>query len=149
MLKHDCDRRRRIGDGEQLQQFVGNALAGEGHEVVRAPSARFQCGGIGFAGAEASVEPEEAENAEVIFSDTLQRIADESDVPATEIVETAEIIEDLAGPRIGGQGIDREVAARGVGLPVIGKCDRRPAAIGRHVPPQRRYFDRDGRHSRR
>ncbi len=58
------------------------------------------------------------------------------------IVETAEIIEDLAGARIGGERVDREVAARGVLLPVVGEGDRRAAAIGRNVAAQGRDFER-------
>ena len=48
-----------------------------------------------------------------------------------EIVEAAEIVEDLAGQRIGGQGVDREVAPRRVLLPIVGEGDGRAAAVGR------------------
>src|SRR3954447_11442655 len=87
------------------------------------------------------MEAEEAKYTEVIFSDALQRISDEADVPVTEIVQPTEIIEHLTGPWICGQGVDGEIPPRRVRLPVIGKRDRGPTAIGRQVQPKRRHFD--------
>ena len=134
-----------VGAGSATASSFSNSSAMRSRERAMRSFARrvhaSNAAGVGIAGAEPSMEAEEAEDTQMIFGDALQRVADEADVPATKIVETAEIIEDLAGPRIGGQGVDGEVAACGVGLPVIGKRDRRPAAVGRHVAPQRRHFD--------
>ena len=99
-------------------------------------------GGVGFARAEARVETEEAQDAQMVFGDALKGIADEADVPLLEIVEPAEIIEDFAGRRVGEQGVDREVAAGGIGLPVVGERHRRPAAVGLDVGPQGRDLER-------
>ena len=72
----------------------------------------------------------------MVFGDALKRVADEADVALLEIVEPAEIIEDFAGRRVGVQGVDREVAAGGVRLPVVGERHRRAAAVGRDVAPK-------------
>ena len=55
--------------------------------------------GVGLARAEAGVEAEEAQDAQMILGDALQRIADEAHAALLEVVEPAEIIEDLAGQR--------------------------------------------------
>ena len=78
----------------------------------------------------------------MILGDALQRIADEADVALLKIVEAAEIIEDLAGQRIGGKRVDREVAPRRVLLPVVGEGDGRAPAVGRDVAAKRRDFER-------
>jgi hypothetical protein len=50
----------------------------------------------------------------MVLGDAVQRIADEADVPGLEIGEAVEIIVNLTGARVGGKGIDGEVAPRGV-----------------------------------
>src|SRR3712207_7742415 len=47
-----------------------------------------------------------------------QRRADEADAPRYEVVHSVEVIIDVAGDRIGRQGIDREIAPGGIFLPV-------------------------------
>ena len=130
-----------MGDRQEFQQLVRDALAGKAHQIVRAPGTCLQSRRVGVAAAEARVETKEAQNAQMVFGNALQRVADESNVPALEVVKAAEIVEDLARPRIGGQSVDGEVAARGVLLPVIGKGDRRAPAVGGNVATQRRHLN--------
>ena len=66
---------------------------------------------------------------------------------AVEIGEAAEIIEDLAGRRIGVERVDREIAPRGILAPVVGEGDGGVAAVGRDVAAQRRDLDRRRRSS--
>ena len=138
--EHDCDGRRRVGDVEKLQQLVGDALARQRHEVIRATGAGFERRTVGLAAPEAGVEAEIAKDAQVILGNALERIADEAHVALPQIVEPAEIVEYLAGPGIGGQRVDGEVAPRGVLLPRGGEGDRGAAAVGGDVPAQRGHL---------
>ncbi len=114
----------------------------ESHEIIGAGGAGIQPGRIGFAGAEAGVEAEEAEDSQMVLGDALEWLADEADPALGQIGEATEIIEDLAGLGVGEQRVDREVAAGGVGLPIVGKGDGRPAAVGRDVMAQRGDLER-------
>ena len=89
----------RIGKREQLQQFVGDAFARQRHQVVGARGAGGERGGIGLARAEAGVEAEEAQDAQMVLGDAHQRIADEADAARLEVGQAAEIVEDLAADR--------------------------------------------------
>ena len=100
---------------------------------------------VRLAGAEAGVEAEEAQDPQMILGNSLQGIADEANVALAEIVEAAEIVEDLAGPRVGRQRVDGEVAPRGIFFPVVGEGDGRAAAVGRDVAAQRRHLVRRDR----
>src|SRR4051812_36258421 len=77
----------------------------------------------------------------MVFGNALQRIADEADVPVLKVGKTAEIIEQLAGYRVRRKGVDREIAASRVLLPVTGESNGRPAAVCRYVAAQRRYLE--------
>ena len=132
-VEHDRDGGRRVVHAEELDQFVGDALARQGHEVVGARGAGIERRGVGLAAAEAGVEAEEAQDSEMVFGDALQRIADEADVAALEVVEAAEIVEDFAGHGVGRQRIDGEIAARGVFFPIVGEGDGGAAAVGADV----------------
>ncbi len=81
-------------------------------------------------------EAEEAQKPQHILVDALKRIADELDAPGRQIGDAAERVIDHP-VRPAGQGIDGEVAARGVGDPVIGELHPRPAAVGLDVAAQR------------
>src|SRR5439155_1428751 len=91
----------------------------------------------------------EAQNAQMVLGDSLERVADEADVAMLEVVQSAEIIIDFTGPGVGGQRIDGEVAPGRILLPVVGVSDCRAPSIGRNVPAQRCDFERvtvaDGR----
>ena len=67
-----ADRRRRVGQAEQLQQLVGDPLARQGHQIVGARGAGVERGGVGLAVAEAGVEAEEAQDAQMVLGDALQ-----------------------------------------------------------------------------
>ncbi len=142
MAGHQRDGRGRVGQGEQLEQFIRLALAGQGEKIVASLGAGGQRGRIGLALAEAGVEAEEAQDAEVILGDAFERIADEPHPALGEIVEAAEPVVDLAADRIRVERVDREVAAAGVGLPIVGEGDFGMAAVGRDVAAQGRHFHR-------
>lgn len=78
----------------------------------------------------------------MVFCNALQRIPDEANMALLKIGKSPEIIEQFAGPGVSRQGIDREIAPRCIFLPVIGKSDRRAAAIGRDVAAESRDFER-------
>ena len=92
--------------------------------------------------AEPRMETEEAQDAQMILGDPLQRVADEAHAPGLQVGQTAEIIEQFAGRGIGIERVHREIAPRRVLAPVVGKGDDGMAAIGRHVAAQRRNLDR-------
>ena len=81
-LEHHRDGRRRVGQAEQLQQLVGDALARQGHQIVGARGAGVERRRVGLAGAEARVEAEEAQDPQMVLGDALQRVADEADAAA-------------------------------------------------------------------
>jgi len=103
---------------------AGHALADRGQRLR-----------IGLSRAVASEEAEIAEDAEVILRHPRPGVADEADAAGAEIGYPRVIIEHLTVRRHG-QGVDGEVAARGVGPPVIGEGDHRVAAVGLDVAPQ-------------
>ena len=141
-LKHDPHGSRWIGQSQELQQFVGNAFARQRHQVVGARRACLECGFVRLSGIKARMETKEPQDAQMILGDALKRIPDEADVPLLKVVKATEIIEQFAGQRICGQGVDREIPARRILLPIVGESDRRPAAIGRHISAQRSDLER-------
>ena len=82
------------------------------------------------------MEAEETQNAQIIFGDTLSRVADKSHAALRKIVNPAGIVVDGAVARRG-QRIDREIAPLGVGLPVASELNLGVAAIGLDVLAQR------------
>ena len=80
---------------QQPQPFAGDPFARQCHQIVRARHARRQPVGIDRI-AEARMEAEEAQDPQMILGDPLQRITDEAHAPGRQIVQPAEIIEDLA-----------------------------------------------------
>ena len=84
------------GKAEQLQQLVGDPLARQRHQVVGARRAGLERRRVRRALAEAGVEAEEAQDAQMILGDALQRLADEAHPARLQIVDAAEIVEQLA-----------------------------------------------------
>ena len=108
----------------------------------------MQARGIGCTLGVPSVKTEEAQNTQIIFGDALVRIADEADPARGEIGQTADVIVYLTVRRQR-QGIDGEIAPRGVGDPIPAEHDLGLPAVSFDVAPQRRHFeglagDRDG-----
>src|SRR3954452_25627845 len=83
------------------------------------------------------METKEAQDSKMVFGDALNRVADESDVPMLQIPKATEIVEDLAGDRIGRERIDREVAPRRVTAPVVGEGDRGTPSICCYISSKR------------
>jgi hypothetical protein len=78
----------------------------------------------------------------MVLGDPGEGIADELHPPPLEVLDAAEIVENLARDGIGEQRVDGEVAPRRVLAPVLGVRDGRPAAVGGDVAAQRRHLDR-------
>ena len=78
----------------------------------------------------------------MVFGDPDPRVADESDMARLEIVEAAEIVENLSAGGVGAERVDREIAAGGVFFPVLGESHLRPPPVGRDIAPKSRHFDR-------
>jgi hypothetical protein len=82
------------------------------------------------------MESEEPQDPQMILRDPLQRVADEPHPPRCEVLATAEVIVNLTADRVGEQGVDSEVAPRGIFLPVIGEGHGCTAPVRRHVTAQ-------------
>lgn len=85
------------------------------------------------------MEAKEAEDAQPILGDAPIGIADETDAMLKDIPISADGIGHGTGV-IDGKGIDREVTAARVGLPVAAKADDSMAPIGFDVLAERGYF---------
>ena len=135
-----------VGDGSVTASSLSNSSAIRSRDKAMRSFARAaqaaSASGIGRTRSKTRVEAEEAQDAQVVLGNPFQRLADEAHAPGEQVVRAAEIIVDLARPRIGRQGIDGEIAARRVFLPIVGEGDRRPPAVGCNVPPQAGHFDR-------
>ena len=91
---------------------------------------------IGIAGEKA----EKPQDAQIILGDPGAGIADEADQPGGEIGAAIEIIMDCTG-WVHRHRVDGEIAAGGVGLPIIGECDGGVATIGGEIAAQAGDFD--------
>ena len=132
--------RHRAGRDEQLEQFGRDALTRQRHQVVGTRGARVEPGPVDGV-AESRVEAEEAQDAQVILGNALQRVADEADAPRCEVREATEPVEHLAARRVGVKRIHGEIAPCRVLSPIIGKGDYGMAAVGRNIAAQRRHLD--------
>ena len=134
------DNRARIGQRQDLEQFVGDPLARQAFERL----ARGDHGGVAnrveFAAPEARREAIEAQDTQMILGDARRGVADEGDAPRFQIGKAAEPVIDRAGIGIGVERVDREVAPRGVVAPVIGEGDGRAASVGFDIAAQCRDF---------
>ena len=88
----------------------------------------------------AGVEAEKTQNTQVVFGDARRRIADKPDPAGLQVRYAAEIVEHGAIARHR-HGVDGEVAARGILLPVGGERDDSMAAIGFHIAAQCRDLE--------
>src|SRR5687767_7447634 len=93
----------------------------------------------------AGMETEVAEDTQMILGDALQRLADEADDPGLQILESAEIIEQLAGEWVGVERVDGEIPSSSILLPVVGEGDGRPAPVGRYIRSKRSDFGNGAR----
>lgn len=78
----------------------------------------------------------------MIFGDSLKRIANEPHATFGEISDAPKIVEDLPAAGVGHQGVDGEIATRGVLPPVVGIFDDGPPAVGRDVATEAGDFKR-------
>ena len=101
----------------------------------------MQSGRIRRALAVARVEAKEAEQPQIILSQTRFGITDKTHQPKRQIFAPAEIIMQHA-IRAKRHGIDGEIASRCIFAPIGGPSYFSVAAIGQHVTAQRRHFNR-------
>ena len=129
--------RRRYKNAFQLR---ANPLGGELRQARPQFYASAEPSLIERTSAEIGVEAEEAEDTEIVLFDAGFRIADEAHTPRREIVvATKRVIERPVGPGI--KRVQGEIAPRCVLCPILGKGDRRVAAEGLNVAPERRHFE--------
>jgi hypothetical protein len=88
-----------------------------------------------------AVKAEEAQDAEVVFADTLMGIAHETDVAGVQVGQAAEGVDDRP-VGLGVEGVHREVAAGGVFCYVGGEGDSGVAAIGCDIAAESRHLVR-------
>ena len=142
VFDHQRDRRARVGHRQQLQQLVGDPLAGQRHQVARTGRAGGKRIRVGTIAAEARLEAEEAQDAEMILGNPLEGIADEAHPPRRQIGDAAEIVGHRARDRVRGERVDGEVAACRILAPVVGIGDGGVPPVGRDVAAQRRHLHR-------
>ena len=140
--EHRAYGKTRIVQPQQLKQFVGYAFARQAFQAACRRLAR----GIGFPVHFAAAEPREetkiAQDAQMILGNALRGIANETQTLCLQIGQTAEIVRNLARLRIRIERIDREIAPRRIFPPVVRKGHSGAAAVGGHVAPQGRDFER-------
>jgi hypothetical protein len=159
LLRDQSGQRRHIGLGQDFGQHAkrlhprhGGGGIGQGEEVHRLHADAFArqalqgCGqigagllglGIGVSGTEAGAEAEVAQDAQMVLADALMRIADKADAAILQILQAAEIVEDLQRFGIGIERVDGEIAPRRILAPVLSEGHRRPAPVGGNVMAQR------------
>ena len=93
-------------------------------------------------------EPEEAQDAEIVFANALVGVADETDATRGEVVEAAKRVVNAA-VRVERQGVDGEVAPARVGKKIAPEHDLGVAAVRFDVLPQGRGLDRTTVHDQR
>src|SRR6185437_3516304 len=91
---------------------------------------------VGSAAAVPGIEPEEAKNAQIVFTDSLIGIADKPHVPRGNIFTPGEVIEHGA-VRTGVKRVDSEIAAQRIFFPVGRESDNRTAAESLHIAAER------------
>jgi hypothetical protein len=98
-------------------------------KVVGARRAGVEPLRIGFAAPEACVKAEETQDAEMVFGNPGERIADEPDPPGNEVLPAAEIVVNGAGFGLCVERVDGEIAPGRILAPAVGECDgaRRPS----------------------
>ena len=141
---HQPHGRGRIGQSEQFEQLVGDALARQGHQVVGASGAGVERRASG------SPWPKRAWKRKKRRMRRWSSAMRWSGSPmkrhgARRGRRPAEIVEQLAAERVGVERVDGEVAPRGVGRPVVGEGDGGAAAVGRDVAAQGGHFDHGAR----
>ncbi len=136
MIGHHPQHRRRVGGGEQLEQLLADALAGQLGQMRGEARGGAQAVRIGRALAVVRVEAEEAQQAQVILLDAPRRLADEAHPPRLEVPPAVEGVVDRA-VGVAEHGVHGEVAPRGVGRPVVGEGHAGAPAVGLHILAQR------------
>ncbi len=137
--RHDPQRRHRTGCRQELQELLVDALGRQLRQQPRLPSAGGEAGFVQHAAAEAGMEAEEAQNAQMVLGDARRGPADKDDSLSQDIPVTICKIVDFT-PRVAVERVHGEVAATGVFLPVVMEGDAGPAAIGLDIVAERRHL---------
>jgi len=135
LRRHHLDDRQGIRRLQQAQQFVAQALAGEALQVRRLLSQHGQGRRLGRQLAVVGLEAEEPQQAQIVLADSLARFPDEAHTAGRQVLAPAEGVEKLPF-RAAGHGVEGEVPARRIGLPVVGEGDPGATAVGLHVLAQ-------------
>jgi hypothetical protein len=78
---HEAHRRGGVIQGEKFQQLVGDSLARQRHQVIGPLNTGLECMGIRIAMTVTRMEPEVAQDPQMVLGNALKRLADEADRP--------------------------------------------------------------------
>lgn len=102
-----------MGIDEHPLEFLGDPLGADGVDVGGHRADSFRGGGVELE-VEVAGEAEGAEEAEFVFTEAFEGIANSADDAFGEVLLAADVIEDLISDRIEEHTVDGEVAALGV-----------------------------------
>ena len=137
---HQPDRAPWVGRQEDALQLAPHPLRRQAGQARHALPQRRERRGNRLAMAVAGVEPEEAQDAQVVLGDPRRRVAHEADPARAQIRGAVEIIIHRA-VRQHGHGVHREVPPRRVLLPIRGPGDLRVPPVRGLVAAQRRDLE--------
>ena len=129
-----------IGREQNPPELAPHPFGGKPVEHRRHLAARGERVPVGRRPAVGGEEAEEAQHAQRVLLDPLDRVADEADASVRQIPKAVERVVDVAR-RIARQRVHGEIAPRRVGDPVVGERDLGAAAVGFDVDAQRGDFE--------
>ena len=125
----------------EASRALRERIRGEAGKAPHPAAAGFEGVAIGRRPAEAGVEAEKSENAQIILAHPLFGVPDKANAARPQILDAAKIVDEPAAP-IDTQGVDGEVAARGVFPKIVGEFDVRMASVAGDIPPERGDLER-------
>ena len=124
--------------------FISSCLMRSRDRIAEPGAFRTRCCeplGIRLALGIFGVESEKPQDPKEIFADACMRVADETNPSRFEVRHAACVVVDLS-VETKRHGVDREVAAQGVGGEIAAEMHDSAAAVGLHVFTQRRDLER-------
>ncbi len=140
MVGEDADGLSAVARHENLHQFVTDALARQEREAFALGPRCGQTLGVGLHLGVFRVEPEEAQDSQVVLADARMRVADETHPPRREVRDALGVVVDVS-VAIERQRIDGEVAPQRIDGEVASEMNDRAASVGFHVLPQARDLE--------
>ena len=141
VFRHQPDVGRGIGGGQQFLQFAPDPFRRQPFQLSRRLAACGKGFLVGRAASEPGMEAKEPQQPQHILGDAFPGRAHESH-PARAQVRLAALGVVKAAVGIAVDGVDGEVAAHGIGFPVVGEGNLGVAAIGLHVMAQGGHLER-------